>query len=42
MGNVSLIKWTCGGLGEHRIDWGPGYRLYLTQSGDTLIILFVG
>ena len=26
----------------NRIDWGPGYRLYLAQDGDELIILFVG
>lgn len=42
MGNTSNVKWIGGGLGEYRIDWGPGYRLYLGQEGDTLIILFVG
>ncbi len=42
MGNTSNIKWIGGGLGEYRIDWGPGYRLYLAQDGDALIILFVG
>ena len=36
------VKWIGGGLGEYRIDWGPGYRLYLAQDGDELIILFVG
>lgn len=41
-GNTSNIKWIGGGLGEYRIDWGPGYRLYLAQDGDTLIVLFVG
>lgn len=41
MGNTSNIKWF-EGIGEYRIDWGPGYRLYLAQDGDTLIILFVG
>ena len=25
---------------KYKIDWGPGYRLYLTQDGDTLIILW--
>jgi putative addiction module killer protein len=29
-------------MGEYRIDWGPGYRLYLAQDGETLIILFGG
>ena len=42
LGNVSNIKWIGGGLGEYRIDWGPGYRLYLTRDGEELVILFVG
>ena len=42
LGNLSNVKWIRGGLGEYRIDWGPGYRLYLAQDGDQLIILFVG
>ena len=35
------IKWFSG-LGEIRIDWGPGYRVYLAKDGDTLIVLFGG
>ncbi len=31
-----------GGIGEYRIDWGPGYRIYLAQDGNDLIILFGG
>ena len=42
MGNTSNVKWIGGGLGEYRIDWGPGYRLYFARDGDALIILFVG
>jgi putative addiction module killer protein len=41
MGNTSNVKWL-GGIGEYRIDWGPGYRVYLAQDGDTLIVLFGG
>lgn len=41
MGNTSNIKWF-DGLGEYRIDWGPGYRIYLVQEGKRLIILFGG
>ncbi|MGK3120711.1 type II toxin-antitoxin system RelE/ParE family toxin [Pseudomonas corrugata] len=41
MGNTSNIKWF-EGLGECRINWGPGYRVYLTQEGKHLIILFGG
>ena len=42
LGNLSNVKWIGGGLGEYRIDWGPGYRLYVTKDGDQLTILFVG
>jgi putative addiction module killer protein len=42
LGNTSNLKWIGGGLGEYRIDWGPGYRLYLARDGDEVIILFTG
>ena len=41
LGNTSSIKWF-DGIGEYRIDWGPGYRVYLAQDGKNLIILFGG
>lgn len=40
-GNTSNVKWF-GGIGEYRIDWGPGYRIYLAQDGAQLIVLFGG
>lgn len=40
-GNLGSIKWFSG-LGEIRIDWGPGYRVYLAKDGATLIVLFGG
>ena len=40
-GNTSRVKWF-GGIGEYRIDWGPGYRVYLATDGDALIILYGG
>jgi putative addiction module killer protein len=40
-GDTSNVKWF-GGIGEHRIDWGPGYRIYLAQDGARLIVLFGG
>lgn len=30
------------GISELRIDFGPGYRLYLKQQGKTLIVLLCG
>ncbi|WP_156815745.1 type II toxin-antitoxin system RelE/ParE family toxin [Pseudanabaena sp. PCC 6802] len=41
LGNTSSIKWF-DGIGEYRIDWGPGYRIYLAQDGKQLIVLFGG
>jgi len=41
LGNTSNIKWF-DGIGEYRINWGPGYRIYLVQDGKNLIILFGG
>lgn len=41
LGNTSNVKWYAG-IGEYKIDWGPGYRIYLAQDGKDLIILFGG
>ena len=41
LGNTSNLKWF-DGIGEYRIDWGPGYRIYLVQDGKNLIVLFGG
>lgn len=30
------------GIGELRIDYGPGYRVYFVQRGQTLVILLCG
>jgi putative addiction module killer protein len=40
-GNTSAVKWI-GVIGEYRIDWGPGYRIYLGQAGTHEIILLCG
>ncbi len=40
-GHRSRLKWF-DGLGEYRIDWGPGYRIYLIQDGPDLILLLGG
>lgn len=31
-----------GGVGELRIDYGPGYRVYFTRRGSTVILLLCG
>ncbi|MFM6191505.1 type II toxin-antitoxin system RelE/ParE family toxin [Planktothrix sp.] len=41
LGNTSNIKWF-DGIGELKIDYGSGYRIYLVQQGQELIILFGG
>ena len=41
LGNTSSSKWF-DGIGEYRIDWGPGYRIYLVQDGKKLIVLLGG
>jgi putative addiction module killer protein len=41
MGNTSAVKWI-GVIGEYRIDWGPGYRMYLARDGANIVILLGG
>lgn len=41
-GNPGDIKPIGEGLSELRIDYGPGYRVYLTRKGSVLIILLCG
>lgn len=41
LGNTSNVKWI-DGIGEYKIDWEPGYRIYLAQDGKQLIVLFGG
>ncbi len=40
-GNLSNVKWFRG-IGEYKIDWGPGYRIYIARAGKTVIILLGG
>ena len=41
MGNTSALKWI-GAIGEYRIDWGPGYRIYLAKQSVSVLILLGG
>jgi putative addiction module killer protein len=42
LGNPGDHKYLGGGLTEMRIDFGPGYRLYSTERGNTVILLLCG
>jgi putative addiction module killer protein len=41
-GNKSALKSVGGGVHEVRIDFGPGYRVYLGHYGADLVILLGG
>jgi putative addiction module killer protein len=40
-GNLSSVEWFRG-IGEYKIDYGPGWRIYLAKDGLRLIILLGG
>ena len=40
-GNLSNVQWFRG-IGEFRIDWGPGFRIYLAKDGLRIILLLGG
>ena len=40
--NLSGVKGVGAGVFDHRIDFGPGYRIYFGKDGDALIILLGG
>jgi len=40
-GNFSNIEWFRG-IGEYKVNWGPGYRVYLARDGMTRIVLLGG
>ena len=41
-GNAGDVKPVGEGVGELRVDYGPGYRVYFTKRGLTVVILLVG
>lgn len=41
-GNLSNVKGVGSGVFEYRLDFGPGYRIYLGKDGERLVILLGG
>ncbi|ESY75989.1 type II toxin-antitoxin system RelE/ParE family toxin [Mesorhizobium sp. M0051] len=41
LGNLGDAKFF-DGIGELRVDYGPGYRVYFVKTGNTIIILLCG
>ena len=42
LGNFGDVRPVGGGVSELRIDYGPGYRVYLRQRGEVLVLLLAG
>lgn len=42
LGNPGDVKAVGEGVSEMRITYGPGYRVYFVQDGDTVVILLCG
>jgi putative addiction module killer protein len=42
LGNAGDAKSVGEGVSELRIDYGPGYRVYLTRRGKALVVLLCG
>jgi putative addiction module killer protein len=40
-GNLSNVEWFRG-IGEYRIHWGPGLRIYVARDGLKVIVLLGG
>lgn len=42
LGNFSNVKGVGSGVYEYRINFGPGFRIYLGKDGERLVILLAG
>ena len=41
-GNPGDHRNLTGGVTEMRLDFGPGWRVYFTQRGNTIVVLLCG
>ena len=41
-GNFSNTKGVGGGIFEHKINFGPGYRIYFGKDGECIVIILCG
>lgn len=41
-GNFGDHKFERDGVWEIRLDFGPGYRIYYSKTGDTVVLLLAG
>jgi putative addiction module killer protein len=41
-GNFGLCRNVGGNLMELKIDFGPGFRVYFAEDGDTIVVLLCG
>jgi putative addiction module killer protein len=42
LGQFGDVKSLGGGISELRIDYGPGYRIYIAHRGAALVLLLTG
>jgi len=42
LGNFSHVKGVGGAVYEYRVDFGPGYRIYIGKDGEQIVILLCG
>lgn len=42
LGNIGETRGLGHGIHEFKIDFGPGYRIYFGEDGNTIVVLLIG